>query len=214
MMPDLERFGGVTGWVGTAALGDAWHLPLASRLFPELTCHLMAASPTAYYLEPIPWAGAAPGRAPPSGRRPHAAPRAPRAGWRLGHRRHPALPGGVASSTTARRPGGSTRSSSGAGFSPDPSERAEGGEQFVVRREPVDAVHAVALSLDVGPADHALAVDQELAGELRLVALYVEGELVRLDAVLAVAAERIFTARKPCATSLPRSAVSQSPSLA
>jgi L-alanine-DL-glutamate epimerase-like enolase superfamily enzyme len=56
MMPDLERIGGITGWMRTAALADAWHLPLASHLFPELCCHAMAASPTAYYLEHMPWA--------------------------------------------------------------------------------------------------------------------------------------------------------------
>ncbi|MGH7321630.1 MAG: mandelate racemase/muconate lactonizing enzyme family protein [Candidatus Rokuibacteriota bacterium] len=56
MMPDLERIGGVTGWLRTAALADAWRLPLASHLFPEQTCHLMAASSTAYYLEHMPWA--------------------------------------------------------------------------------------------------------------------------------------------------------------
>jgi mandelate racemase len=55
-MPDLERIGGVTGWLRTAALADAWRLPLASHLFPEQSCHLMAASPTAYYLEHMPWA--------------------------------------------------------------------------------------------------------------------------------------------------------------
>ena len=56
MMPDLERIGGVTGWLRTAALADAWRLPLASHLFPEQSCHLMAASPTSYYLEHMPWA--------------------------------------------------------------------------------------------------------------------------------------------------------------
>lgn len=56
LMPDLERIGGVTGWLRTAALADAWRLPLASHLFPEQCCHLMAASPTAYYLEHMPWA--------------------------------------------------------------------------------------------------------------------------------------------------------------
>ena len=55
-MPDAERIGGVTGWLRTAALADAWRLPLASHLFPEISCHLLAASPTAYYLEHIPWA--------------------------------------------------------------------------------------------------------------------------------------------------------------
>lgn len=56
MMPDLERIGGVTGWMRTAALADGWRKPLASHLFPELSCHVLAASPTAYYLEHMPWA--------------------------------------------------------------------------------------------------------------------------------------------------------------
>jgi L-alanine-DL-glutamate epimerase-like enolase superfamily enzyme len=56
VMPDLERIGGVTGWLRTAALADAWYKPLASHLLPELSCHLLAASPTAYYLEHMPWA--------------------------------------------------------------------------------------------------------------------------------------------------------------
>jgi mandelate racemase len=55
-MPDLERIGGVTGWLRTAALAEAWRLPLSSHLFPEVSCHLLAASPTAYYLEHMPWA--------------------------------------------------------------------------------------------------------------------------------------------------------------
>ena len=55
-MPDLERIGGVTGWMRTASLAEVWRLPLASHLFPEISCHLMAASPTAYYLEHMPWA--------------------------------------------------------------------------------------------------------------------------------------------------------------
>jgi L-alanine-DL-glutamate epimerase-like enolase superfamily enzyme len=56
MMADLERIGGVTGWLRTAALADAWRLPLTSHLFPEQSCHLLAASPTAAYLEHMPWA--------------------------------------------------------------------------------------------------------------------------------------------------------------
>jgi L-alanine-DL-glutamate epimerase-like enolase superfamily enzyme len=55
LMPDLERIGGVTGWLQTAALAEAWRLPLASHLFPEVSCHLLAASPTGYYLEHMPW---------------------------------------------------------------------------------------------------------------------------------------------------------------
>lgn len=56
LMPDLERVGGVSGWLRTAALADAWRLPLSSHLFPEISAHLLSASPTAYYLEHMPWA--------------------------------------------------------------------------------------------------------------------------------------------------------------
>jgi L-alanine-DL-glutamate epimerase-like enolase superfamily enzyme len=55
-MPDLERIGGVTGWMRTAALAEAWSLPICSHLFPEASVHLVAASPTGTYLEHIPWA--------------------------------------------------------------------------------------------------------------------------------------------------------------
>jgi len=54
-MPDFERIGGVTGWMRTAALVEAWNLPICSHLFPEVSLHLMCASPTATYLEHIPW---------------------------------------------------------------------------------------------------------------------------------------------------------------
>jgi L-alanine-DL-glutamate epimerase-like enolase superfamily enzyme len=55
-MPDLERIGGVTGWMRTAALAEAWSLPICSHLFTEVSLHLMAAAPTGFYLEHIPWA--------------------------------------------------------------------------------------------------------------------------------------------------------------
>jgi len=56
VMPDVQRVGGVTGWMGVAALAEAWRLPLASHLFPEISVHLLAASPTAQILEWMPWA--------------------------------------------------------------------------------------------------------------------------------------------------------------
>jgi L-alanine-DL-glutamate epimerase-like enolase superfamily enzyme len=55
VMPDVERVGGVTGWMRTAALAEAWNLPICSHLFPETNVHLVAASPTACYLEHMPW---------------------------------------------------------------------------------------------------------------------------------------------------------------
>jgi mandelate racemase len=55
-MPDVQRVGGVTGWMRVAALAEAHRLPLASHLFPEISVHLLAASPTARILEYMPWA--------------------------------------------------------------------------------------------------------------------------------------------------------------
>ena len=55
VMPDVERVGGVTGWMRTAALAEAWNLPICSHLFPEISVHLVAAAPTACFLEHMPW---------------------------------------------------------------------------------------------------------------------------------------------------------------
>ena len=56
VMPDLERIGGVTGWLRAAALANAHGLPMSSHLFPEVSVHLMAATPTAHWLEYVDWA--------------------------------------------------------------------------------------------------------------------------------------------------------------
>jgi L-alanine-DL-glutamate epimerase-like enolase superfamily enzyme len=56
VMPDVQRVGGVTGWMRVAALAEAHRLPIASHLFPEISIHLLAASPTAQILEYMPWA--------------------------------------------------------------------------------------------------------------------------------------------------------------
>jgi mandelate racemase len=55
-MPDLERIGGVTGWLRAAALADEARLPMSSHLFPEVSAQLMAATPTAHWLEYVDWA--------------------------------------------------------------------------------------------------------------------------------------------------------------
>ena len=57
-MPDLERIGGVTGWRGAAALAAARTVPMSSHLFPEVSAHLLAVTPTAHWLEYVDWAGA------------------------------------------------------------------------------------------------------------------------------------------------------------
>jgi mandelate racemase len=55
-MPDAMKIGGVTGWLRAAALAEAHGLPLSSHLFPEISAHLLAASPTAHWLEYVDWA--------------------------------------------------------------------------------------------------------------------------------------------------------------
>jgi mandelate racemase len=50
-MIDVMRIGGVTGWLHAAGLADAAHMPLSSHLFPEVSAHLLAVSPTAHWLE-------------------------------------------------------------------------------------------------------------------------------------------------------------------
>jgi mandelate racemase len=56
-MPDAMKIGGVTGWLRAAALTQAAGIPTSSHLFPELSAHLLAATPTADWLEYADWAG-------------------------------------------------------------------------------------------------------------------------------------------------------------
>ena len=56
VMPDLERIGGVTGWLAAARLAHEARLPMSSHLFPEVSAHLMCATPTAHWLEYVDWA--------------------------------------------------------------------------------------------------------------------------------------------------------------
>lgn len=56
VMPDLQRVGGVTGWLRASALAELWHLPITSHLFPEMSVHLLAACHTAGPLEWVTWA--------------------------------------------------------------------------------------------------------------------------------------------------------------
>jgi mandelate racemase len=55
VMPDVERIGGVTGWLQAAGLADAHALPMSSHLYPEISVHLLAATPTAHWLEYVDW---------------------------------------------------------------------------------------------------------------------------------------------------------------
>ena len=55
LMPDLQRMGGVSGFLDAAALCRAWHQPVSSHLFTEASCHLLAASENGLILEHMPW---------------------------------------------------------------------------------------------------------------------------------------------------------------
>ena len=56
VMPDAQRIGGVTGWMRAAALAQAAGIEMSSHLFPEVSCHLLAATPTCHWLEFVDWA--------------------------------------------------------------------------------------------------------------------------------------------------------------
>jgi len=56
VMPDLERIGGVTGWRRAAALAAEHDIKMSSHLFPEVSAHLLAATPTCHFLEYMDWA--------------------------------------------------------------------------------------------------------------------------------------------------------------
>jgi mandelate racemase len=55
VMPDLERIGGVTGWLRASALAAERGLRMSSHLYPEVSAHLLAATPTAHWLEYVDW---------------------------------------------------------------------------------------------------------------------------------------------------------------
>ncbi len=57
-MPDVQRIGGVTGWLRAAALAHAHNLDMSSHLFPEISSHLLAVTPTCHWLEYMDWADA------------------------------------------------------------------------------------------------------------------------------------------------------------
>jgi len=57
-MPDVQRIGGVTGWLRAAAIAHAHNLEMSSHLFPEFSSHLLAVTPTCHFLEYVDWAGA------------------------------------------------------------------------------------------------------------------------------------------------------------
>ena len=58
VMPDAARIGGVTGWMQAAGAAAACGIEMSSHLLPEISAHLLAATPTAHWLEYVDWAEA------------------------------------------------------------------------------------------------------------------------------------------------------------
>jgi mandelate racemase len=56
VMTDVQRIGGVTGWMKAAALAQVAGMEMSSHLFPEASAHLLAVTPTAHWLEYVDWA--------------------------------------------------------------------------------------------------------------------------------------------------------------
>ncbi len=55
-MPDVQRIGGVSGWMRAAAVAQVYNLDMSSHLFPEFSAHLLAVTPTCHWLEYMDWA--------------------------------------------------------------------------------------------------------------------------------------------------------------
>ena len=56
VMPDVQRIGGVSGWLRAAALAHAHGVDMSSHLFPEISVHLLGVTPTCHWLEYMDWA--------------------------------------------------------------------------------------------------------------------------------------------------------------
>ncbi len=51
-----RQIGGVSGWLRAAALAEPGGVPISSHLFPEISAHLLAVTPTCHWLEYVDWA--------------------------------------------------------------------------------------------------------------------------------------------------------------
>ncbi len=56
LMFDLDRIGGVSGWQLASGLASASGKEVSSHLFPEVSAHLLSATPTRHWLEYVDWA--------------------------------------------------------------------------------------------------------------------------------------------------------------
>ena len=55
VMPDLMRIGGVTGWMRAVAIAEQYSMAVSSHLMPEISAHLMLATPNRGWLEWTDW---------------------------------------------------------------------------------------------------------------------------------------------------------------
>ena len=55
VMPDVMKIGGVTGWTRAVALASARNVRVSNHLWPEVSAQLLAATPTAHWLEYADW---------------------------------------------------------------------------------------------------------------------------------------------------------------
>ena len=56
LMPDVNKIGGVSGWLRAIALAGPSGIPISSHLYPEISAHLLAVTPTRHWLEYMDWA--------------------------------------------------------------------------------------------------------------------------------------------------------------
>ena len=56
LMFDLMRIGGVSGWLAASRIAADAGIRVSSHLYPEVSAHLLAATPTAHWLEYVDWA--------------------------------------------------------------------------------------------------------------------------------------------------------------
>ena len=58
IMIDVARVGGVTGWLHAAGIAAAHGIEMSSHLMPEISAHLLCATPNGHWLEYVDWADA------------------------------------------------------------------------------------------------------------------------------------------------------------
>lgn len=52
---DLQRIGGVTGWIKSAAVADHYGLRVSAHVFPEIATHLLCGLENSYFHESLDW---------------------------------------------------------------------------------------------------------------------------------------------------------------